>query len=269
MWFSCRAQEHWCSCIFCACARAGAHLRDGSDWRQPEAPSRRSRLPLWTGVREMLRLCLSPAQRRPPVQPAAHAELMEQVHSHIQHHKQVLLFTFINLLILIRVGFCWPFLRVCSLEWRGKVEGRVWSVGSWWSTSTSIRWPSEPGFHSPFCWWNSLKWHPCLIFLFLVPQRNSCSPAGLLPCYVTGHFLKVRSTFLHFKASSEGARSKIWEVDLRPFSLAGFAVRQRAMWTASRGSEQSHVANQPLLPPAAHLRSGNSSFVTFFFFSPK
>lgn len=57
-------------------------------------------------------------------------------------------------------------------------------------------------------------------------------------------------------------------------SLPGRAVRRCAMWTPGRGSEQNHVADQPVLPPDARLCSGNSSFtlqitelclVVFFF----
>lgn len=111
-------------------------------------------------------------------------------------------------------------------------------------------------------WVKFPRWHPGLISPFLLPQRNNCSPAGLLPCCLAGHFLKVRGTFLYFKAFfSEVTRWKIWEVNLLLFYLAGFAVRQRAMWTASRGSEQSHVTDQLVLPPAAHLCSGKSSLV--------
>lgn len=95
----------------------------------------------------MLCLCLSPAERRRRVQPAAHAELVEQVHSQIQHYKQISVHFF-----PIHqpsnpnpsLGFYSPSLLVCWLEWRGREEGRVWSVGSWWNTSTSIRWTAEP-----------------------------------------------------------------------------------------------------------------------------
>lgn len=38
----------------------------------------------------------------------------------------------------------------------------------------------------------------------------------------------------------------------------GFAVRQCAVWTSSRGSKQSPVADERVLPPAARLRSGES-----------
>lgn len=95
-------------------------------------------------------------------------------------------------------------------------------------------------------------------------QRKACSPAGLLPCHLIAHLLRVRMNRL---ISEEKSKLRDVSYCMSTSSLEkksesavcvspGRVMCQCTMWTLSRRSQQSLVSDQSALPSAPGLHSG-------------